>query len=507
MGERALLSAAGLILVAAFAAEAAAQGMATRESWNYLYVEARRAEVRRELAGRDDATVAAVARLLAAPPEGNPFAPTTAALARLRGVADDDAFRLRMAIGAFLLPEICDPEAANEICRDVHVSPFLGQTLPFPAKATFDVEVRDAGGAVVWTGAIRQDTDERDVRMARPTIAVPGAELADGAHTATVRTRLGDAAPTAADPCVRWTFHVLRGYQARAEAALAAARDRTDDARSDDGAIVRGLAERVRMAYFGEPFVGQSDAVADLARLEQALANVAAARPAAHGLGGDLALAIPFADRGAALPALVRRAKGTGARPLVVVAAGAPTLDGRSDRPALPVVRLPGWAASEWPEFGRADDWHVAFLASPGGGVDYAVALAAAIPWLVRHCGAAPDAVVLVAEREAATVAAFALARLRAALAAACFVDGGALMAATAAAADGLPIAYLPSVAVDGVDGGAIARTLDFVAARRDQKQPAPRAERLSAPLPAWQFGLSGSADVVAGFVRRALAR
>jgi hypothetical protein len=143
-------------------------------------------------------------------------------------------------------------------------------------------------------------------------------------------------------------------------------------------------------------------------------------------------------------------------------------------------------------------------VASPGGGVDYAAALTAALPWLVRHCGAAADAVVLVAEREAATVAAFALPRLRPMVAAACFVDGGALMAATAAAADGLPLAYVRS---DGFGGGAVDRSLEFVAARQAQRLPAPRTEALPAALAAWPFGLSGSAVAIADFVRRALAR
>lgn len=501
MGQGALLPAAGLILAAAFAAEVAAQGMATRESWNYLHLEARRAEVRRELAGRDADALAAVARLFAKPPDGDPFAPAAEALARLRGVPCDAAFRLRTALGAFVLPEVCDPDAANEACRDVHVSPFLGYALPFPAPVAFDVEVRDATGAVAWTGAIRDYTEQRDVRMARPTTAVSGASLPDGAYAVTVRTRIGDREPAATDPCVRWTFHVLRGYQARAEAALGALRARP--AGGSDDALLRGLGERVQLAYTGEPFVGESDGVADLLRLEGALTNVAEGRPAARGLEGDLAVAIPVGGA-VSLPATLRRARAATPRPLVVVAAGAPTLDGRADRPALPVVRAPGWAAREWPDFGRSDDWNVAFVASPGGGVDYASALAAAIPWLVQRCGAAADAVVVVGEREAATVAAFALARLRSALAAACFVDGGALMAATAAAADGLPLAYVQSA---GLDGGAVDRSLAFVAARRAQGQPAPRAERVPAPLAAWPFALSGSADVVAAFVRRALAR
>jgi hypothetical protein len=502
MGQGALLPAAGLIVAAAFAADAAAQGMATRESWNYLHLEARRAEVRRELAGRDAEAAAAVAALFAKPMDGDPYAPVAQALAHLRGVPCDAAFRLRTAIGAFVLPEVCDPEASNEVCRDVHVSPFLGHALPFPAPVAFDVEVCDAKGAVAWTGAIREHTEARDVRMARSTTAVPGAGLADGAYTVTVRTRIGDREPAAADPCVRWTFHVLRGYQSRAEAALGAMRAR---AAGDDGddATLRGLAERVQSAYTGEPFVGASDGVGDLLRLERALANCVASRPAADGLDDDLAVVVPLGGS-ASLLAVLRRARAPGPRPLVVVAAGAPTLDGRADRPALPVVRAPGWAAREWPDFGRGDDWNVAFVASPGGGVDYAAALTAAIPWLVRRCGAAADAVALVAEREAATVASFALVRLRPSIAAACFVDGGALMAPAAAAAADLPLAYVQSA---GFGGGAVDRSLDFVAARRARGEPAPRAERLSAPLSAWPFGLSGSSDAIAGFVRRAFPR
>jgi len=89
-----------------------------------------------------------------------------------------------------------------------------GDTLRLTAEA------RDAAGALRWTGAIVNHTEERDVRMARPAIDVPCAELPDGAYEVTVRTLLGDQPPRPTDPIVRWTFHVLRGYQQRAETEL-----------------------------------------------------------------------------------------------------------------------------------------------------------------------------------------------------------------------------------------------------------------------------------------------
>lgn len=500
MGQGHLLAAAQLIVVACLCGFAAAQGVATRESWGYLHLEARRAEVRRELAGRDDADHAVVARVLAKPDDGVPFARVADALAYLRGVDADAAFVLRATMGAFVLPEVVDPDGANEACRALHVSPFLPFALPFPAPVTFAVEARDASGALRWTGVIALHTEERDVRMARPTIDVPCEELADGAYELTVRTLLGDQPPRPTDPVVRWTFHVLRGYQQRAEAALAAAAAR---AGGDglDAAIVLGAAERVRAAYTGGAFAVQSDAARDLAALERALANVAAGKPTTDGLVGDVSLALPLA--GGALPCVLRRSAGEGRRPLVVVAAGAPAYDPKVNRPAVPAVRDPRWTADELRDLGVADGWHVAFLASPGGGRDYAAALAAALPWLAAATDAAPGKVALVAEREAAAVAGLALARLRPHLGAAALFGVGALMAPAMVAGDGMPLAYAP---VDGLDAAVLQRTIDFAAARRAKGEPAPVAEWLpSAPMP-WPFGLAVARAPLAAFLGRAFA-
>lgn len=501
MGQGHLLAAAQLIAAVALGGLAAAQGVATRESWGYLHLEARRAEVRRELAGRDDTDHAVVARVLAKPAGGVPFARVADALAYLRGVDADAAFVLRATMGAFVLPEVVDPTAANEACRDLHVSPFLPFALPFPAPVTFAVEARDAAGALRWTGVIARHTEERDVRMARPTIDVPCAELPDGAYEVTVRTLFGDEPPRPTDPVVRWRFHVLRGFQQRAETAIAAAAARPAGS-GLDAAIVLGAAERVRAAYTGGAFAVQSDAVRDLAALERALANGTAGKPAAEGLAGDLSLALPAAGRaGGPAPCVLRRASsGAGKRPLVVVCAGTPAYDPKVDRPASPAVRDPRWTADELRDFGVAEGWHVAFLASPGGGREYAAALADALPWLTSAVDAAPGKVALVAEREAAAVASLALARLRPTIGAAAFLGVGALMAPTMAACDGLPVAYVP---VEGLDAAALQRTIDFAAARRAKGEPAPATEWLETVSAAWPFGLSVARAPIAAFLGR----
>lgn len=502
MGQGALLAAAGLT-VACFAAAAPAQGVATREAWAYLHLEARRAEVRRELLGRDDADRDVVARLLAKPDGGVPFAPIAAALAHLRGAVADDAFLLRTTMTAFVLPEVCDPEAANTACRDLHVSPFLPCTVPFPAGVRFELEVRTADGRSVWRGDITEATGERDVRMARPTIAVPGAQLADGAYDLVVRTVVGDAAPRAHDPVVQWRVHVLRGYQRRAEAAQAAAAARAGGADDDVvAAVVRAQAERVRAAFIGQPFVGRSDGVAELVALEQALAVDAKDGARLLAAGVDVPVAVPV-GQAMPLPAVVRRAAGDGPRPLVVVVAGSPTYDGQIDRPMLPATRDPLWAARELSLVGGDDRWHMAFLASPGGGRDFTAALTAALPWLVRHLGARADRVALVAEREAATVAGLALKRLRAYVHTAVFVGGGAMMGPTIDACGDMAIGY---VRLAGRDDEGVQRTIDYAAAQAAKAGRAPQLTWLpTAPAP-WPFGLAHAQAPIAAFLRAALA-
>ncbi|MFY9344631.1 MAG: hypothetical protein WAT39_19215, partial [Planctomycetota bacterium] len=229
MGEGQLLAAAALIpAVVAFAAGLPAQGVAYRERWGFLHLEERWAELRAQLAGRDGPTTQRVAELLAAPDGGVPFVPVAKALASLRGVAADDAFVLRTTLGMYVLPEVCDPDGANEVCRTTNLSAFLPFTVPAPGEITCEVVVTDAAGKVVCRETLSKDTGVPELRMGRAVATVPGGELPDGCYTATLSARIGGAGPAAADPVRVWTFHVLRGYQARAERALQAARERAD---------------------------------------------------------------------------------------------------------------------------------------------------------------------------------------------------------------------------------------------------------------------------------------
>ena len=78
-------------------------------------------------------------------------------------------------------------------------------------------------GDVRWRDHIRGVTELADLRMGRASVRVPCGELADGVYEVEVRTELDEKGPRPGDPVLRWPFHVLRGYQARAETVMAAA--------------------------------------------------------------------------------------------------------------------------------------------------------------------------------------------------------------------------------------------------------------------------------------------
>lgn len=500
MGEGKLLATRCALTLAATAAmgAAAAQGPVYREHWGYLHLEARRGEVLRELAGRDAATHDHIAGLLAAPDRGNPFAPVANALAHLRGVEADAAFQLRTAIGAMVLPEVSDPDGKNEVCRTANVSVFVPFAIPFPAPVTFELTVRDAKDEVVWTTTIERDTGERDVRQARPAASVPSGTLPDGAYRVGVRTLLAGQAPRAHDPACAWTFHVLRGYQARAERAIADARALDASLPLVERAWVGGLCAQVHRAYGGEAFAVASDGVRDLLRLEQVLANVAAHRDVATGLPGDVSLVLPVAG-GLPLPCVLRRAEGEGPRPLVVFLGGTPAYGVSLDRPAAPAVRDPLWLAHELAAFGRAERWHVAFLASPGVGRDYAAALREALPQLRQLVAVRGDKPLLVCEREAASIVGLRIGDYRTSLRGLVLVGSGA-MAAPALQANGpLPVRLC---ALRGLGEDALARVIDYVALQQREGTWHGDVAWLAERRPAWPLGLPLLAGDIAAFAR-----
>ncbi|MBL8754002.1 MAG: hypothetical protein JNK15_11950 [Planctomycetes bacterium] len=507
MGEGQLLAAATLIAVVAAAVPATgvAQGVAYRERWGYLHLEERRAELWRECARRSDSDRAAVEALLAAPDDGLPFRPVARALAHLRAVDCDDAFLLRTTMGMFVLPEVCDPEGANEICRSVALSACLPFTAALPGKVALDFRVRDVAGKVVWSAEVADKTELKDLRMGTTGVQVPGAALADGTYTAELQVVIDGVQAPASAPLRTWPFHVLRGYQKRTEAAQAAAKAQLDSLPPGERAWLAGALQPVVRAYYGEAFVARSAAVAELQHLELVLANLAAKRPAAHGVDGERLLAFAGTGTDASLPPLqcvLRRGPDT-ATGFVVMVAGTPSYDGVSLRPAAPATREPGWLAREFADFGPADGLHVAFLESPGGGRDYAGALRTALPLLQSMLPAAAKKPWLVAEREAAAIAAFRLADLRPLLSGLVLVGSGAVAAPMLQQLGDFPVR---AVRQAGPGEANLVRMLDWVAVQQAGTWQGDVAW-LGAERSAWQFGLAAPAPALRAFLRARAAK
>lgn len=469
MGQRPLFAAGSALILAALAvAPLAAQGVQYRERWSYLHLEQRRAELAQALDGRDAATRQRVAELLAEPDQGVPYRPVARALAHLRGRACDDAFLLRSTLGVFLLPEVVDPVGDNAACRSAHVSLHLPFTVPIPADLEFVLEVRDAAGAVVHRQEEIEDVPLGELRMAQHSLEIPCAELPDGRYEMQLQLRIDGKLPGPGEPVVRWAFAVQRGYQAHATAAMQRAREAVEGLRGAERGWLAGLSRQVARAFAGEPFEGGSQALAELARLDAALANVAAGRPVLTGLVGDVPTSLPAAD-GAALGGLgaVLRLPAEPPppdRPIVVVIAGAPSYDQTGRRPGSPVSRGPVWTSRELPALGRAAGWPVAFVESPGGSNQYLADLRAGLAALRELWPGQARPVVLVAEQQAATVLALQLPSLPGPIRGLACIGGGAMPGPTLDRLTALSLRYVAVVGSPSTE--SVQRTLAYAQAR-----------------------------------------
>jgi hypothetical protein len=474
------------------AASVSAQGPLYRERWGFLHLEHRRAELRAELAGRKAADVAAVATMLAEPDGGVPFVPVARALARLRGVEADELFLFRAMLGVFLLPEIVDPEATNELCRSLNVSAFLPFVVPVPANLALELVVVNGEGARVADGRIVNNLVLEDLRMGRATHVIPCAEFADGTYELRVLVHAGAAVPGAKDPVLSWPFHVLRGYQRRSEAAMSSAKLRVEGLAAVDRALLEGLAAEVSRAYLGEAFAVGSDAARQLERLEMALRNVAQGKPVLHGVRGDVATALPAGDSPEQdglppLPCVLvdYDAARSEPRPVVVVATGVPSYDTTMKRPNAPSVRDPMWSAREVAMLRSRADVQWVCLGSPGDGRPYPRSLQGALTALASLLPVDSPPPLLVCEREAAGVVAFALQQLAPQVAGFVLIGGGAMPQQQL---DGLdrPVRFVPLAGFPG--SAAVERVLDHVAATPGRSDVAWLAGA-EQPLP-WTFGL-----------------
>jgi len=508
MGQTNLLAVAATLGLACFVPrDVAAQGPVYRERWGFLHLEHRRAELWQELRSASAEARTTVAGLLQQPDQGVPFVPVARALAHLRGKPADEAWLVRAAMGTYVLPEVCDPDARNETCRDVHVSVFLPFSLPLPGPLSFDVRVRDQKGDERWRGRITEGTSLDDLRMARPHVAVPGRDLPDGTYTLEVRTRIGDAEPVDTDPQLAWTLHVLRGYQQRAEKAMGEVVKAQPGLAALPKALLGGLADQVGRAYHGEAFAVRSDAVADLQRLELALQNLAAAKPVLDGVDGDRSIGLPAGDA-PPLQVVVRAVPVESAappRPVVVLLLGTPSYDLTMRRPAAPATRDPAWLADAMRGFAAAQRWHQVFVESPGGGRDYLASLEALLTHLPAVLPGGAGSVVVVAEREAASVLGLHLPRFADRLRGVALIGGGLFPRTHLPKLGALPVRF---GAVAGLPSGeAMAGLVAFAASQaRPSGEPSALAMLPGEPAP-WIAAVPHFAAALEAFFAECLAR
>jgi hypothetical protein len=502
MGEGNLLT-VGAALIALIPATCRAQGPGYRDAWHHVHLEALRQTIWRELAGRPEADRQRVSVLLAGAPGDGAFAAEARALAHLHGVAADERFCLRAGLAAFVLPEVVDPTGDHPSCRDLHVSPTLPASVRHLEGAVVDVTVHDADGRQLSQQRLEGLTA---AELAHGTRSAPVscAELADGRYEVRLRVGFDGAPAAAADPDLRWTFHVRRGYQVAAQAAMAAARDACGKLAEPERTLLAGLSAQVARAYAGEAFAVRSEAPRELDLLVTALRNLGAGQPVLARLAGAVATQLPTG--GQPLGCVLRITAGaepgvaTAARPLVVFASGSPSHGDHLPRPETPRVRAAGWMAAALERFGAGSDWNVAYLDSPGSGENYGSHLRSALTTLRQLWPPGDRPVVLVCERDAATVATLHLATLRPA------VDGVVLLGTSALSHRVLDELAGVALRVEPV-GAASPRALDHVLRRADELRAAGtwRGDfgRLTPDAaPAWCFGPVATADAVAAFVR-----
>lgn len=496
MGSRQLLAVAVLALTSV----AIAQGPLYRERWADLHIERLRECVAAECVQRDDDTLADVAQRLAVD-SPNPFVPAARALARLRGVDCDDAFVLRASIGAFVLPEVVDPDAAKEECRALQVTVLLPYVLPVPGRLHFEVEAFDEKGRRLFGTDFGHDLPIEDVSLGQARATVPCAELPDGHYRVRLSTILDGKGPRVNDYVLEHTFAVLRGYQTRSEAAQRAAATRAEKSEATERALLLGLALEVARAYAGEAFDGSSEAVADLVRLETALANLDADKRLLEGLETRLPTSLPTTGP-ETLGAVLRWPTADPAaprRPLVLVLGAMPALDRTGRRPSWPEVRTAKWIERRCGDFGLGAALPFAFVQSPGGSVNYAKALPVAIDAL--HALLPTDGTtIVVAELEAAVAVCYAP-KVLAGRKGLVLVGAGALSKAMLAEHAAMPMLGVPLTGHPSSQGLVFTDKASTALRQEGGKSDFALAPDRARP---WVFGARSARAEIAQFVRAA---
>lgn len=435
------------VVAAALVPRALAQGVLRKEENAYRYLTERRLELVAAWPSLDDAQRQQLCQDLVGEDAGVPFRPVLRALARLAGREADAAWMARGSLGAFALPEVVDPEGANPFCRDLHVTLYLPYKLPGLGEddVTLGVSVWTEGEdpREVWSGAVDEAVGVGDLLRYQGRVTVPCGELDDGAYRARVRATVAGVAPGPRDPQLELRFDVLRGFQARAEAVLESVGEGLDPgSRAHD--VWAGFAMPVSRAYFGREGAPLYRPVADLKRVEDALAaRDAGEEPVLTGTGW-VTVGVPGgAERAAGVPPIQLRLRlpAAGQGTPVLLLPGAPTYASTGRRPGGPRTTDPAWIA------GLVDGVEgltgpVAVLESSGRTGSAVQDLEAALEYLRGVWG--ERRVALVAEREAAVVASLAVAKVRDRLAALVLIGAGSVFRDRLGDFVGLPVRMIP---------------------------------------------------------------
>lgn len=362
---------------------------------------------------------------------GNPFLPTARALAIVRGVACDPEFVFRTAVHCFALPEILDPEEFQELSVTMH----LPYSVPVPAGVRFLLNGTDASGKPRALARIESATGQEDLERFRAVATIPVAELG-GVQRVEAKVAIGERGGVReADPVPGAPVQVVVGFKKRVEALRAARAGLAASATPRDLALLDGTLSAVERVWSGEPRTGACDPLAELTLAEHVVGNLAAGRAALAGVArgaptaGLTRLTLGLrAEEGVPWTAAVELREGEQpARSLVVVLPGPPFWPTSLGGPSSPQATPPGLVLDQVLALGadRFADSQVVVLESPGKLANPASALPKVCAELRAVLGLGDQPLLLVAEREGATVTTLALARAPRFVDAVILVEGG----------------------------------------------------------------------------------
>jgi hypothetical protein len=327
----------------------------------------------------------------------------------------------RTAIHCFALPEVVDPVEFKELAVTMH----MRSGCRGPGRAVRHRRQEGGPGAPAPLAVIEQDTGRDDLERFRAVAKVPvraARPPRDRAGHQHDRRRAAARRRSRADAPVR----VIPGYSARAKSLSAERRSLEGKAAADDLAVLDGALSAVERVWTGEPRGGLFDARTDLEACERMLANVVEGRPICSASGRANATTgpglhdRPGAGEGRSWTCTLDGRPASGRLDAsVVVVPGTPTWPTHLGAPSSPEATPPGFVWSQLDAAGLPQALAgraaaVVVLESPGRVQLPAENLPHACAALRRLLGAADAPLVLLAERDGATVVSSALERPRA---------------------------------------------------------------------------------------------